>query len=44
MNGKKLIENICLLLDKKNKRYTDSNIIIELREMNDYDLKILINM
>ena len=43
MDGKKLIEYICVLLDNQDKRLTDSNIIMQLRTMNEHTLKTLAN-
>lgn len=43
MDGKKLIEYICVLLDNQDKRLTDSNIIMQLRTMSDHTLKTLAN-
>ena len=41
MDGKKLIEYICGLLDNQDKRNTDSNIITQLRTMSEQTLKTL---
>lgn len=43
MDGKKLIEYICVLLDNQDKRLTDSNIVIQLRTMTQHELTTLVN-
>lgn len=43
MDGKKLIEYICELLDNQDKRLTDSNIVIQLRTMTQHELTTLVN-
>jgi hypothetical protein len=43
MDGKKLIEYICVLLDNQDKRVYDSNIIMQLRTMTQHELTTLVN-
>lgn len=39
MDGNRLIDEICRLLDKEDRRLYDSNIIIRLREITQYELE-----
>ena len=43
MNGEKLIQYTCVLLDNQDKRLTDSNIVMQLRTMTEHTLKTLVN-
>jgi len=43
MDGKKLIEKLCELLRKEDIRLYDSNIVIKLSELNQFELETLVN-
>ena len=43
MDGKKLIEEICKILDTKDIRRYDSNIVIKLSELTQVQLENLVN-
>ena len=38
MDGIKIIQHICVLLEKQDKRFTDSNIVMQLSTMTQHDL------
>ena len=43
MDGKKLIKKLCELLRKENIRVYDSNIIMKLAELSQFELEELVN-
>jgi len=43
MNGKQFIEYVRTLLEEKDKKITDTGIIIQIRKMSEYTLKTLLS-